>query len=211
MGPLCSLYVLERLLLAVTDQPFLSTILTALLGGPAAGAMPPLSPITSCSTLAGLRPSSPAAGSMPKASQPSNSSRPSSPAAASPKPTPTGDQASSKRRPAAAIELPAVATAAAAGAEPAGPAALEGGALPLPAGLLVRLQYSPAAYRGVFLGMLRGPDAQLAAAAVRVLAALVRSRAVGEGLLELLGEWSWPPFLGQTGAPKGGRVCPTDA
>lgn len=37
VGPLCSLYVLERLLHAVADPPLLSTILVGLLGGAAAG------------------------------------------------------------------------------------------------------------------------------------------------------------------------------
>jgi hypothetical protein len=58
----------------------------------------------------------------------------------------------------------------------------------LPQALLARLQYSPAAYRQALLGMLRGSDPQVAAAAVRVLASLLQSRAASEEQLELVGE-----------------------
>jgi protein CLEC16A len=75
----------------------------------------------------------------------------------------------------------AVATAATA-ATAAGPSKWQ-----LPPALLIKLQYSPAAYRQALLGMLRGTDAQGAAAAVRVLASLLQSRAVGEEELEMVG------------------------
>jgi hypothetical protein len=51
----------------------------------------------------------------------------------------------------------------------------------------MRLQYSPAVYRQALLGMLRGTDPLVAAAAVRVLAALLQSRAASEEQLELIG------------------------
>lgn len=121
MGPLCSLYALERLLHAVTDPPFLCAILAALLGGSAASTSEP--------------PASPSASSMHRQQ----------------------------------------------------PGSAAGGMLQLSAVLQVQLQYSPAAYRSAFLGMLRGSDPQLAAVAVRVLAALLRNRAIGEELLEPLG------------------------
>ncbi|KFM23272.1 Protein CLEC16A [Auxenochlorella protothecoides] len=58
---------------------------------------------------------------------------------------------------------------------------------PLPAHLRALLQYEPAAYRGALLGMLHGGEPQLAAAAARLLAALLRSRTLDEGLLEGIG------------------------
>lgn len=57
----------------------------------------------------------------------------------------------------------------------------------IPQPLLMRLQYSPAVYRQALLGMLRGTDPLVAAAAVRVLAALLQSRAASEEQLELIG------------------------
>jgi hypothetical protein len=117
VGPLCSLYIFERLFLAVTDQPLLTLLVSALLGGAAAGS--PGNPIS------GSRPGSP------------------------------GDP---------------------------------GQRWQLPQALLARLQYSPAAYRQALLGMLRGSDPQVAAAAVRVLASLLQSRAASEEQLELVGE-----------------------
>ena len=65
----------------------------------------------------------------------------------------------------------------------------------IPPALLVRLQYSPAAYRQALLGMLRGTDAHLAAAAVRVLASLLQSRAVSEEQLELIGAFDAAALL----------------
>ena len=98
VGPLCSLYCLERLLHAVTDPDLLDTTCLALLGGGGGGASGELS-----------------------------------------------------------------------------------------AEVLGRLQYSSTAYRQALLDMLRGGDAQLAAGAVRVLCALLRSRAVREGTLCAVG------------------------
>lgn len=130
VGPLCSLYVFERLFLAITDQELLVQLLCGLLGGSAAGGSSSSSPC---------------------------SSRPGSPE-----------------------QLRQAATAAATTA--AAPHKWH-----LPPALLFKLQYSPAAYRQALLGMLRGTDAQSAAAAVRVLAALLQSHAVGEEELELVG------------------------
>lgn len=165
VGPLCSLYVLERLLHAVTDQPFLSSILAALLGGQVAAGGPSLSsPASSCPGSAG--------GSQP-------ASRPGSPFGLQQPASPAGTAADSSGE--SGHESRPVSP----------PAAAVGGAcgLPLPAPLLARLQYSPSAYRQAFLAMLRGGDLLLAGAALRVLAALVRGRAaVGEDLLEMLGE-----------------------
>ena len=136
VGPLCSLYVFERLLRAVTDQQLLTELVSALLGGSAA-----------CIRSAGAAPA--------------GDSRPGTPERA--------------RQQQAGASEPAAA------------------ALPqrwqIAPALLVRLQYSPAAYRQALLGMLRGTDAQVAAAAVRVLAALLQSRAVSEEELELIGGW----------------------
>ena len=131
VGPLCSLYVFERLFLAITDQELLVQLLCALLGGSAAGGS--------------------SSSSSPSSSQPGSPD-----------------------------QLRQVATAAATTA--AAPHKWH-----LPPTLLIKLQYSPAAYRQALLGMLRGTDAQAAAAAVRVLAALLQSRAVGEEDLELVG------------------------
>jgi hypothetical protein len=119
VGPLCSLYVFERLFRAVTDQHVLAVLVSALLGGGAA---------------AGSRSGSPAG------------SRPGSP---------------DEQRAAAKWQLPLA--------------------------VLARLQYSPAVYRQTVLGMLRDQDAQVAAAAVRVLAALLQSRAASEEQLEFIG------------------------
>lgn len=141
VGPLCSLYVFERLFLAVTDPQLLTLLISALLGGAA----------TAVTGSGGASP----AGSRP-------GSRPGSP----------GDGPSLPQQQAAA--------AAAAAAH-----------LQIPPALLVRLQYSPAAYRQAVLGMLRGTDAQVAAAAVRVLASLLRNRAVSEEQLELIGKLAW--------------------
>ena len=44
VGPLCSLYVFERLFLAITDQELLVQLLCALLGGSVAGGSPGSSP-----------------------------------------------------------------------------------------------------------------------------------------------------------------------
>ncbi|KAL4427887.1 hypothetical protein ABPG75_001976 [Micractinium tetrahymenae] len=136
VGPLCSLYIFERLFLAVTDPQLLTLLVSALLGG---------GPGSAGASLAGSRPGS----------------RPGSP----------GDGPPSRSQQAAA----GVAAAAAARWQ-------------IPPGLLARLQYSPAAYRQALLGMLRGSDAQVAAAAVRVLASLLRNRAVSEEQLELIGK-----------------------
>ncbi len=132
VGPLCSLYVFERLFLAITDQELLVQLLCALLGGSAADGS------SSCSP---------------------SSSRPASP-----------DQ----QRQAGLASAAAAAAAAQTRWR-------------IPPALLIKLQYSPAAYRQALLGWLRGTDAQAAAAAVRVLAALLQSRAVGEEELELVG------------------------
>lgn len=147
VGPLCSLYVFERLFLAVTDGELLKLLVSALLGGAAACAP-------------GSTGASPA-GSLP-------GSRPGSP----------GDGAPSQQPPAAA------ASASGAAAQ-----------WRIPLALLARLQYSPAAYRQALLGMLRGTDAQVAAAAVRVLASLLRNRAVSEEQLELIGKLTSGPLM----------------
>jgi hypothetical protein len=55
VGPLCGLYIFERLFLAVTDQPLLTLLVSALLGGAAAGS--PGNPISSSSSSS--RPGSP--------------------------------------------------------------------------------------------------------------------------------------------------------
>ncbi|GAB4821885.1 hypothetical protein N2152v2_008931 [Parachlorella kessleri] len=191
VGPLCSLYVLERLLYAVTDRPLLSTVLAALLGGSAAGVLPPPSPSGTEGSCAGSHPGSPADSfsyvlSASLAQQQQQQLGVDSAAAHS---TPAPSARGRRGHQPPVLELRGVA------AEEAALAAAsldvgqpeQGVALPLPTRLLVRLQYSPAAYRAAFMGMLRGSDAQLAAAAVRVLAALVHSRAVTEELLELMG------------------------
>lgn len=134
VGPLCSLYVFERLIRAITDQQVLTELVSALLAGSAA-----------------------CLGSA--AAAPAGDSRPGTP-----------ERARQQQ---------------AAGAEPARVAPRRWEIAPA---LLASLQYSPAAYRGALLGMLRGTDAQVAAAAVRVLAALLQSRAVSEEELELIGE-----------------------
>lgn len=133
VGPLCSLYVFERLFRAVTDQQLLTELVSALLGGTAA-----------CIGSSG--------GDSGGASRPGSPERQHRQQAAS---------------------------AAAAAAAPR---------WQISQALLARLQYSPAAYRQALLSMLRGSDAQVAAAAVRVLAALLQSRAVSEEELELIGE-----------------------
>ena len=126
VGPLCSLYVFERLFRAVTDQRLLALLVSALLGGAVVGGAS-----GGCGSPSGTRPGSP------------------------------GGQAA---------------------------AANTAARWQVPAEVLGRLQYSPEAYRQALLGMLRGSDAQVAAAAVRVLAALLQSRAASEEQLELIGE-----------------------
>ena len=128
VGPLCSLYVFERLFQAITDQPLLTLLVSALLGGTAAAGPPP----SSSSTSGGSAVRGSPAGARPADMQPDSPWR-------------------------------------------------------IPAHLLVRLQYTPAAYRQAVLGMLRGSDPQVAAATVRVLASLLQSKMVDEGLLEVAG------------------------
>lgn len=133
VGPLASLYVLERLLFAVLDTPFLSALVGALLG---------------------------------------------------------------------AARAPGAALAQHHSAPPVG-----GQQQPLPAHLRALLQYEPAAYRGALLGMLHGGEPQLAAAAARLLAALLRSRTLDEGLLEGIGAWWRNLLLGCKGHMAVGLAC----
>jgi hypothetical protein len=51
------------------------------------------------------------------------------------------------------------------------------------------LQLQPSAYRAAFLAVLRGGDALVATAAVRVLLALLMSRHVDSALLDAAGWW----------------------
>ncbi|KDD74198.1 hypothetical protein H632_c1496p0, partial [Helicosporidium sp. ATCC 50920] len=133
VGPLCSLYVLERVFFAVVDPFFLGTLVAALLGD------------EEMSGIVGEKPGGIEGGKDASAENAFRASDPPGSALAPPR-------------------LPRV-----------------------PASRLEALQYRPVAFRRAFLGMLRGSDAQLGVAAVRVVAALMRSKALEEDLLDAVG------------------------
>lgn len=71
-----------------------------------------------------------------------------------------------------------------------------GSPFPLPRRVQRALHLEPALYRETFLSILRGNDAALAAAAVRVLLSLLHSRYVEPELLDVAGETSTFQHLG---------------